>query len=62
MEYVLTEMFDTPVVARKKRQTKPLLFKVGLGRVIRGVRSLILPQHNSPTLTNSLSLPVNVNQ
>ncbi|KAM9840611.1 peptidyl-prolyl cis-trans isomerase FKBP3 [Aulostomus maculatus] len=31
-------VFDTniPSVARKKRQTKPLSFKVGLGRVIRG--------------------------
>uniref|UniRef100_A0A8C6TUZ7 peptidylprolyl isomerase n=1 Tax=Neogobius melanostomus TaxID=47308 RepID=A0A8C6TUZ7_9GOBI len=31
-------VFDTniPAVARKKRQTKPLSFKVGLGRVIRG--------------------------
>lgn len=31
-------VFDTniPALARKKRQTKPLSFKVGLGRVIRG--------------------------
>ncbi|KAG7509216.1 peptidyl-prolyl cis-trans isomerase FKBP3 [Solea senegalensis] len=39
-------VFDTniPAAARKKKQTKPLSFKIGLGRVIRGVSpSCFLP-------------------
>ncbi|XP_058468565.1 peptidyl-prolyl cis-trans isomerase FKBP3 [Solea solea] len=37
-------VFDTniPAAARKKKQTKPLIFKIGLGRVIRGWDEAIL--------------------
>ncbi|XP_012685094.1 peptidyl-prolyl cis-trans isomerase FKBP3 [Clupea harengus] len=44
-------VFDTniPAVARKKRQTKPLLFKVGLGRVIRGWDEALLTMSKGET-------------
>ncbi|XP_053300882.1 peptidyl-prolyl cis-trans isomerase FKBP3 [Pleuronectes platessa] len=44
-------VFDTniPAVARKKRQTKPLCFKVGLGRVIRGWDEAVLTMSKGET-------------
>ncbi|XP_028295458.1 peptidyl-prolyl cis-trans isomerase FKBP3 [Gouania willdenowi] len=44
-------VFDTniPAIARKKRQTKPLSFKVGLGRVIRGWDEAILTMSKGET-------------
>uniref|UniRef100_A0A8C3A5J0 peptidylprolyl isomerase n=2 Tax=Cyclopterus lumpus TaxID=8103 RepID=A0A8C3A5J0_CYCLU len=44
-------VFDTniPTTARKKKQTKPLTFKVGLGRVIRGWDEAILTMSKGET-------------
>lgn len=44
-------VFDTniPTVARKKKQTKPLSFKVGMGRVIRGWDEALLTMSKGET-------------
>ncbi|XP_020488086.1 peptidyl-prolyl cis-trans isomerase FKBP3 [Labrus bergylta] len=44
-------VFDTniPTTARKKKQTKPLTFKVGLGRVIRGWDEALLTMSKGET-------------
>ncbi|KAG5847005.1 peptidyl-prolyl cis-trans isomerase FKBP3 [Anguilla rostrata] len=44
-------VFDTniPLTARKKKQTKPLSFKVGLGRVIRGWDEALLTMSKGET-------------
>uniref|UniRef100_A0A8C7WSL5 peptidylprolyl isomerase n=1 Tax=Oryzias sinensis TaxID=183150 RepID=A0A8C7WSL5_9TELE len=44
-------VFDTniPAAAKKKRQTKPLSFKVGLGRVIRGWDEALLTMSKGET-------------
>uniref|UniRef100_A0AAQ4Q6B9 peptidylprolyl isomerase n=1 Tax=Gasterosteus aculeatus aculeatus TaxID=481459 RepID=A0AAQ4Q6B9_GASAC len=53
-------VFDTniPTTARKKKQTKPLTFKVGLGRVIRGVSDARLFATHKILPRSSSSSPV----